>query len=146
MAGPNQFQMLQAESATIPGGPQQKRETSSYYTSSGSTIPEGSTVTLNADTTFGVGSSIQLSAASADSLIIGIADEDILTLTVGKVLVKGIKENANVATGVAALAELSQSATAGRLEAVAAGTDKSFIQCLTLAAANLATVRVGNLV
>lgn len=138
------YQMFGDLAATQPEDQQQPRITASFWNDSGGTISDGDAVTFDLSTnTFGVGASIDTSAASADSVVIGVADEDIVDGSYGKVLIFGIKVDANVASGVAAGAALAQSAGAGRLEAVAAGTDLRVGVCLTLAAANVATIYVG---
>lgn len=81
-------------------------------------------------------------AASAKGLHIGIAMAAQVANQYGYVMVRGVHDAANVATGTAAGSLLSGSATAGRGSTAVANYNIDVATVKTLAASNLATVEM----
>lgn len=81
-------------------------------------------------------------AASAKGLHVGIAMAAQVSGQYGYVMVRGVHDAANVATGTAAGSLLSGSATAGRGSTAVANYNMDVATVKTLAAANLATVEL----
>ena len=113
-----------------------------FHNGSGSAISKGDLVSIDVSVvTFGLGRSIKTSAATVDDPIaVGIAYEDIPDGEIGQVVIRGVVVGANVATGTAVGAGLQAIASAGRLGAAGGVTEHRLGVCLTLAAANVATV------
>jgi hypothetical protein len=131
---------------------EQGRVVRKMYNGSGAAIPDGSAVVLDVEviaapgadhaSIYGRGNAIKESPAVANSYGVGFADAVIPNGEWGPVLRKGIKLNANVATGTAAEAPLKDSATLGRADTGVIGTDRIIGMNLRLAAANLSDIYV----
>lgn len=130
----------------IPGkGSSNPIKTITLHNNSGATILAGDAVALDeTQSTVDLGAGIKTAAIADPQMVIGGAIRDIPTGTFGEVQVYGVQENVNVLTAVAAKTVLvGSTATAGRLMAQAgahAATERPVALCLTLAAANKATV------
>jgi hypothetical protein len=122
---------------------EQGRVTRKLYNGSVAAIADGDPVMIDVSVTlYGRGNAIKTTPAVADSFAVGIADEAIPAGEWGVVLRKGVKLNANVATGTAAELPLMVSGTAGRLGAGTIGTNRIVGFNLRLAAANLSDIYV----
>jgi hypothetical protein len=129
----------------IPGkGSSNPIKTITLHNNSGVTILAGYAVALDeTQTTVDLGAGIKMAAVADPQMVIGGAVRDIPTGTFGEVQVYGVQENVYVPTGTAAKTVLIGGTVIGRLAAQGAAhaaTERPVALCLTLAAADRATV------
>lgn len=92
------------------------KDTQLFKNTGAAKINNGDVVILEGADTSAIG--VQTTTAVESRLVVGFADADIEVDAIGPVVVRGYKEDANVATGTAVDTYVGTSATAGRTAAM----------------------------
>ena len=128
----------------LPGTVVPRLEVDTFFNDTGAALTAGDWVSLDLSSTdYGIGNSIKQAPATANGPVTGVLLGALADQEWGSVLIWGITDIANVATGVAADKLLQMSGTAGRAEETGATSEKSIGLVLVTAAGNVATVFVG---